>query len=64
MGKHKNTKHVVQSCTQCNLKFVTMIELLKHISIEHVEEEEDLDQSSKIGHHITDTEPINIKAIR
>ena len=48
----------------CNLKFVIMIELLKHISIEHVEVEEDLDQSLKIGHHITDTEPINIKAIR
>ena len=59
LSKHKNTKHVVQSCVHCGLKYLTVIELLKHISIEHVEEEIEVDQTIKVVHQSKKTEVIN-----
>ena len=41
LNKHNDTKHMVHFCTHCNLKCLTMIDLLKHIPIEHVEQEID-----------------------
>ena len=59
LSKHKNTKHVVQSCAHCDLKCLTLINLLKHISIEYVEEELELDQTVKVVQQSQKTEVIN-----
>ena len=59
LDKHKNTKHVVQSCTQCNVKCLTVIDLLKHISTEHVEEESESDHNVNVVQQTQENEIIN-----
>ena len=44
LGKHKNTKHVLQFCTHSYVKCLTIIDLLKHKLTEHAEEELESDQ--------------------
>ena len=59
LGKHKNTKHVVQSCNQCNVKCLTVIDRLKHIFTKHVKKESESDQNVKVVQQTQENEIIN-----